>query len=1173
MQNIMKETPSALEVLNNDAQFLTGFGQRDTHAITLADGRPNTSLKAGTPYKTISWGDVIALAQSPRSAPKHRAQFVIPSTYAESDGRAHEVQRARGKFGFLAVDVDSGSPSMAQIETALGEVLGQCEALIYTSSGATPDRMKWRVLIPLERALAGADYADTQSAFFDLLGAQGIEADRALERPGQPVFLPNVPPDRRGDDGAPVFYRWKHIRAPRLCLIGSPIEGLRERKRADDARAKAEAEAAREQRALIRAQHVAATGDDFEPIAHFNATHTIADLLARYCYARGPKNNWRSPFQTSGSFATQDRGDHWVSVSGSDAAAGLGRDSKGGFRSGDAFDLFAFFEHGGDKRAAVRAYAQEVRPQKPPERHRAPLPLPALPSVTEARKAVQGALGAFWKEAQEGDRFHVLKVPTGVGKTRALIELIGRVIRELRAKGDMRAVMIYAPDHKLNDQILRDFERYAPWVTVMVRRGRPADNPDRPGETMCRNLPAVERAQSFVLDVSKTVCRGCPFAGDCAYLASQKRQADVYILPHAALGNKPPATVKEFAQGIAFVAIDESPDMIARAGTVAVAALDGMRATQTAGEWETERSALAREADLRAWRGQLAKLIAENGEGPIEADRVELTFTIDDLRAAAKAEWGRKIDDPDRPEDDLAQNKTIKRMARIWRELADMLEEGRPRTARLVVFNDAEAGLSVRVKALKELHKDIARAPRILLDATADRRVTEAALGAVDTWREVQADAPHMRIAQDAEQSLSKSMMQADLEGKGSDTARKAAENNRQKLIQLIRKRWAKFGRQAGAVITYKATADAIRPHVPEGVTVMHFGAVRGRNDVENVRWLLIAGRMQPSHYDSITMAETLTGLPVEGGFAQIEGQRRWRDDRGEWTETTQARGFTDPMGQACLEAVRDADLMQALGRGRGVNRTEADPLDVLVIGDGFLSVPVHNAAGAWADMTRRNVIEEQLGQGGIAYAGAAAAFTAYGTRLFTSHDAVKKALQRLGDIPLIDTYREMSPSPMALVRLKRSKRAPDWTEALIDLAQHPDPRAGIEAQLGALAAFEVIDAPTQSLEREVPLTMGSHATPSKQGKQLSSVQENPAPKATMQAKLIVLPDAEQIDSPLIRDRIAQPDEKPRRRNRPVGFWQVIAGQPFLIWTRRTGQDLAALIDRQPPRLAYAGAT
>lgn len=1119
------ERPSALEVLNNDAQFLTGFGQRDTHAVTLADERPNTSPKAGTPYKTISWGDVIALAQSPRSAPKHRAQFVIPSTYAESDGRTHDVQRQRGKFVFLAVDVDSGSPSMAQIETALGEVLGQCEALIYTSSGATPDRMKWRVLIPLERALAGADYADTQSAFFDLLGAQGIEADRALERPGQPVFLPNVPPDRRGDDGAPVFYRWKHIRGPRLCLIGSPIEGLRERKRADDARAKAEAEAAREQRALIRAQHVAATGDDFEPIAHFNATHTIADLLARYCYARGPNNNWRSPFQTSGSFATQDRGDHWVSVSGSDAAAGLGRDSKGGFRSGDAFDLFAFFEHGGDKRAAVRAYKQEVRPQSAPERPRAPLPLRPLPSVTEARKAVQEALGAFWKEAQEGDRFQVLKVPTGVGKTRALIKRVGKVIAELRAQGDMRAVLIYAPDHKLNDQILRDFAGYAQGVSVTVRRGREADNPDAAGEKMCRNPKDVERAQKFVLDVTKTVCRGCPFASDCAYLKSQAVQADVYILPHAALGNTPPAR----AQGIAFTVVDESPDLIDDAREIAVAALDGMRATQRKRSEDRPEDALGREADLRAVRAKLRDLIEKNGLGPLRSDLVRERFDAESLREAVIAEWNRKIEDAQKPDAELEQNRSIKRMAAIWRELAALIEDDRHVSARLVVRQDAEKGLVLRIRTLKKLHDSLKAAPLLLLDATARRNRIEAVLGKPSAWIEAEAAAPWMLVSQDASTSLSMTMLQADLTGRGSLAARKAAPNNRQKLIRMIHNRWAQFGRQAGLVVTYKATADAIRPYVPEGVTVMHFSATRGRNDAEGVRWVLIAGRLWAQDQQVIEQAETLTGLPVEGGSEMIEAERVFTDGNRQWPETCKVRGFRDPMAQACLDHIRDDELIQALGRGRGVNRTETDPLDVLVIGDGFLSLPVRNAAGAWADMLKRDLIEEQMALGGIAYLGAKAAFTAYGTTLWQSSDAAKKAFQRLGDIPLLDTYRALSPSSLALIRLRRDKRAPGWTEALIDLVQHPDPQAAIEAQLGKLAAFEVMDMP------HIP----AHTMPE--------------PTHAPPKRLVILPTEKQIKSRVmsvwLTDRTQGLSSKVRR-------WKVTkgGGEPWQVFTGAAGR-------------------
>lgn len=125
------------------------------------------------------------------------------------------------------------------------------------------------------------------------------------------------------------------------------------------------------------------------------------------------------------------------------------------------------------------------------------------------------------------------------------------------------------------------------------------------------------------------------------------------------------------------------------------------------------------------------------------------------------------------------------------------------------------------------------------------------------------------------------------------------------------------------------------------------------------------------------------------------------------------------------------------------------------------------------------------------------------------------------------------------------------------------DPRAIAEAQLGELAAFEVIEALPQSHERETPKPVP-----------VSTEQQSPLPKASKQAmRLVVLPEAEQIDSPLMRDRIAQRSgEAPRRHGRPTGFWQVIVGQPFLIWTRRTGRELAALIDRQPPRLTYAGA-
>ncbi len=64
---------------------ITGYGQRDTHAKTLSDGRPNLSKSAGMPYDTITGEDIAAMVENPPSVEKSRAQWFIPSTYTGPD--------------------------------------------------------------------------------------------------------------------------------------------------------------------------------------------------------------------------------------------------------------------------------------------------------------------------------------------------------------------------------------------------------------------------------------------------------------------------------------------------------------------------------------------------------------------------------------------------------------------------------------------------------------------------------------------------------------------------------------------------------------------------------------------------------------------------------------------------------------------------------------------------------------------------------------------------------------------------------------------------------------------------------------------------------------------------------------------------------------------------------
>jgi len=168
---------------------------------------------------------------------------------------------------------------------------------------------------------------------FDLLeqASQGVLIpDRALARPAQLVYLPN-----RG-----TFYEVKADQAKAMDLRPDhAIMRHRDATRAVRAKAEAEAKATRERRMAERKAKVQA--GDVSPVDHFNAAHSVTELLERYGYTRaGSSNDWRSPFQSSGSYATRDCGDYWISLSASDAAQEIGAATKDGHRHGDAFDLF-----------------------------------------------------------------------------------------------------------------------------------------------------------------------------------------------------------------------------------------------------------------------------------------------------------------------------------------------------------------------------------------------------------------------------------------------------------------------------------------------------------------------------------------------------------------------------------------------------------------------------------------------------------------------------------------------------------------------------------------------------------------------------------------------------------------------------------------------------------------
>ena len=343
----------------SDVRFLMAHGSRHT----LIDTPDQT-------YPGISWPEIVRLCKEPQAKDKEASDFFIPSTYRDYDGRSHQAQRERGAFRMLAIDIDQGNLSKEDVIQAVREVLGDVSMLVYSSSGATEDNRKWRVLLPLATPIIGEEYEEAQSAFFHLLKQRGITPDGALARCGQPIYLPNVPISKRWPNLSPMFYDFEIVRGSNVFLTdASPIIQEVERRQEECRLALEHANQERLERERQRVDRCKLHPEDVNPIDAFNDAHTIEDLLLKYGYRRhGSSAHYRSRHQSSTSFATQNFGTHWVSLSGSDAAAGIGRSKSMGENSycfGDAFDLFVHYEHGGDFTAAVRAFGLEINPPKP----------------------------------------------------------------------------------------------------------------------------------------------------------------------------------------------------------------------------------------------------------------------------------------------------------------------------------------------------------------------------------------------------------------------------------------------------------------------------------------------------------------------------------------------------------------------------------------------------------------------------------------------------------------------------------------------------------------------------------------------------------------------------------------------------------------------------------------
>jgi hypothetical protein len=379
-------------------------GGREEKVLTV-EGAYETHKGTDEEYQTISVQELMRIERT--AVPKDQARWVLCSTYNAPDGRSHRAQEERGSFVMVAVDLDTGNVQGKALVAAVQSFTGKVQMRVYSSSSATKDERKWRVLIPLCVAHEFPAWLAITTALNEhILESIGVRPDQALERAGQPIYLPNTAP--RTDGVAPLIAD-NLIEGPRLDVYACPgldrINAVLQReseRQAEHAKRSAEA---RKRMAQMRASP---GNQDKSVISEFNAANDLEQVLAACGYRPGPRGGWKSPHQQTASYATkvfdEPSGQYWVSLSQSDLAAGVGSQTHDG-RScfGDAFDVWAFHMHANNRTQAIKAAADELGIKPPPtdidrlaERIRANqlARMQATATLAAAEVAIEGATQA-----------------------------------------------------------------------------------------------------------------------------------------------------------------------------------------------------------------------------------------------------------------------------------------------------------------------------------------------------------------------------------------------------------------------------------------------------------------------------------------------------------------------------------------------------------------------------------------------------------------------------------------------------------------------------------------------------------------------------------------------------------------------------------------------------------
>jgi|AntAceMinimDraft_11_1070367.scaffolds.fasta_scaffold02944_3 putative DNA primase/helicase len=779
---------------------------------------------------------------------------------------------------------------------------------------------------------------------------------------------------------------------------------------------------------------------------------------------------------------------------------------------GDANDLFC--AAGPDAVVALVAEAAKIPP--PPPTYAAPTLTPdtARASLAEAIARFMAAIPGYWADVEaareaakdaDADRdpldFNIvasaafppllgLPVDVGLGKTSHARTAIAELID---TGGLGRRKVVYAvPRHDLGVEQVTAFKALG--LRAMLWKGRTAPDPapNNPEQLMCRDPEATFDALEVEHPVEQSCCkvkRGaelhlCAHFHDCGYQCQkpQAQAANIIVCAHDSLFHMKPEAIGT----VGLLVIDEAFWQSGLRGLDGKATLtqDGLEPGRTSLVCYTGKGKMdvGATADLVDARSRLCKALRVTEPGPLRLGLLEAVgLTSDDCRHAATLERRRMRDAGLLPGMSPAERR--KRMeavlphasepwappgrcAALWLILAEALESEHDAAGAELVHERTENG---SVRALKLRWRSRIRAgwageaPILHLDATLRPELVRAYLPRIDTGLPVAACQPHVRIRQVTGSPTSARALTPPTQAPARD--RKAAVIHLRDLRAWIALRARQCHRPAQQVdllvVGQKAAIDALRAAgLPPRMEAVHFNALSGLDRWGGIGGMIILGRTLPAPNAVELLAKALTGRqpmpnPKDAGWWYPMGERRIRL-AGDRTAPLAMETHADPIAEAVRWSICEGELIQAMGRGRGVNRTADTGLEIDLLTDVVLPVTV-DALVPWSELkpTRRDL----MALSGIVLENATDMATCF-PELWSSAGAARQDRSRsVTNCYYRNFYNSQMSHSSVEVTYRPAGSGHRARIARVDLARIPDPEAWLTNRLGPLAQC-VIAAP-----------------------------------------------------------------------------------------------------------------